>query len=104
MPWLQGVRHLKPANLTIRNLQLAPDVLAKMDEGGKGVLVSAFGTLVERIMINMTNPDPALGDERATAAHPHPFLSDFNVRKALSMAIDRALLVEMAWIGRALNP
>ena len=79
------------------NLQLAPDVLAKMDEGGKGVLVSAFGTLVERIMINMTNPDPALGDERATAAHPHPFLSDFNVRKALSMAIDRALLVEIGY-------
>jgi peptide/nickel transport system substrate-binding protein len=48
-------------------------------------------------MINLTNPDPALGDERATAAHPHPFLTDINVRKALSMAIDRELLVEIGY-------
>jgi peptide/nickel transport system substrate-binding protein len=31
------------------NLQLAPDVIAKMAEGGKGTPVSGFGTLVERI-------------------------------------------------------
>lgn len=79
------------------NLQLAPDVLANMEAAGKGKVVSSFGTLVERIMINMTNPDPALGDERATAKHPHPFLTDINVRKALSMAIDRELLVEIGY-------
>ncbi len=79
------------------NLQLAPDVLANMEAAGKGTVVSAFGTLVERIMVNLTNPDPALGDERSTAAHPHPFLTDFNVRKALSMAIDRELLVEIGY-------
>ncbi len=79
------------------NLQLAPDVLANMQKAGKGKVISAFGTLVERIMINMTNPDPALGDERATAKHPHPFLTDINVRKALSMAIDRNLLVEIGY-------
>lgn len=79
------------------NLQLAPDVLANMQAAGKGTVVSAFGTLVERIMINLTNPDPALGDERATAKHPHPFLSDMAVRKALSMAIDRKLLVEIGY-------
>jgi peptide/nickel transport system substrate-binding protein len=79
------------------NLQLAPDVLANMEAAGKGTVVSSFGTLVERIMINMTNPDPALGDERSTAKHPHPFLSDINVRKAMSMAVDRALLVEIGY-------
>lgn len=79
------------------NLQLAPDVLANMEAAGKGKVVSSFGTLVERIMINLTNPDPALGDERATAKHPHPFLTDMNVRKALSMAIDRNLLVEIGY-------
>ncbi|MCR9138459.1 MAG: peptide ABC transporter substrate-binding protein [Alphaproteobacteria bacterium] len=79
------------------NLQLAPDVLANMEAAGKGKVVSSFGTLVERIMINLTNPDPALGDERATAKHPHPFLTDINVRKALSMAIDRNLLVEIGY-------
>ena len=85
------------------NLQLAPDVLANMEAAGKGAVVSSFGTLVERIMVNLTNPDPALGDERATAKHPHPFLSDINVRKALSMALDRNLLVEIGY-GTAGRP
>jgi peptide/nickel transport system substrate-binding protein len=79
------------------NLQLAPDVLAQMAAAGKGTPVSAFGTLVERIEVNMTDPSPDLGDRRATADHPHPILSDLNVRKALSMAIDRALLVEVGY-------
>tara|TARA_R110001583_G_scaffold28168_3_gene100306 strand:- start:80 stop:1294 length:1215 start_codon:yes stop_codon:yes gene_type:complete len=86
------------------NMQLAPDVLAKMAEGGKGQAISAFGTLVERIEMNMTDPSPELPEgERATLAHPHPILSDFKVRKALSMAIDRPLLVEVGYgqAGRA---
>ncbi|WP_299557962.1 peptide ABC transporter substrate-binding protein [uncultured Sulfitobacter sp.] len=86
------------------NMQLAPDVLAKMAEGGQGKPVSAFGTLVERLEMNLTNPSPDLPPEtRATVAEPHPFLSDFKVRKALSMAIDRELLVEVGYgvAGRA---
>ena len=86
------------------NLQLAPDVIAEMEKGGMGVPVAGFGTLVERIMVNLTNPDPGLPEgERSTAGHPHPFLSDISVRKALSMAIDRDLLVEIGYgkAGRA---
>jgi peptide/nickel transport system substrate-binding protein len=86
------------------NLQLAPDVIAKMAEGGKGTPVSGFGTLVERIEMNMTDPSPDLPEgERATAEHPHPILSDERVRKALSMAIDRNLLVEIGY-GQAGRP
>jgi peptide/nickel transport system substrate-binding protein len=86
------------------NLQLAPDVIAAMADGGVGTPVSAFGTLVERIEMNMTDPSSDLPEgERATAAHPHPFLSDEKVRRALSMAIDRDLLVEVGYgdAGRA---
>jgi len=86
------------------NLQLAPDVIAKMAEGGKGKPMSAFGTLVERLELNMTDPSPDLPEgERATAEHPHPFLTDESVRRALSMAIDRELLVEVGYgqAGRA---
>ncbi|WP_212525294.1 peptide ABC transporter substrate-binding protein [Actibacterium sp. MT2.3-13A] len=79
------------------NLQLAPEVLANMQAAGKGQVVSAFGTLVERIMVNLTDPSAELGDERGTAKHPHPILSDKAVRQALSMAIDRALLVEIGY-------
>jgi len=32
-----------------------------MQEGGKGTPVAGFGPLVERLMVNNTNPDPALG-------------------------------------------
>lgn len=86
------------------NLQLAPDVLSKMAEGGKGTPISAFGTLVERIEVNFSDPSPELPEgERATLMHPHPILSDFNVRKALSMAIDRPLLVEVGY-GQAGRP
>jgi len=79
------------------NLQLAPDVLSGMAAAGKGKVVSGFGTLVERIMINLTDPNPKWGDERSTLKHPHPFLTDINVRKALSMAIDRQLLVDIGY-------
>ena len=79
------------------NLQLAPDVLAKMAKGGKGKTVAAFGTLVERIEMNLTDPSPKHGDARATTKHPHPYLTDIRVRKALSMAIDRELLVEIGY-------
>ena len=85
------------------NLQLAPEVLASMAKAGKGRVVSAFGTLVERIVLNLTNPDPALGAERSTAKRPHPALSDARVRKALSMAIDRRLLVRIGY-GAAGRP
>ena len=83
------------------NLQLAPDVIAKMEAAGKGTAIVGFGPLVERIEMNLTDPSPSLdADTRATVAAPHPFLSDINVRKALSMAIDRELLVEVGY-GKA---
>jgi peptide/nickel transport system substrate-binding protein len=86
------------------NLQLAPSVIAGMAAAGKGQAVSAFGTLVERIEMNLTDPSPSLPEgERSTAKHPHPILSDIRVRKALSMAIDREILVEVGYgqAGRA---
>ncbi|RBO54931.1 peptide ABC transporter substrate-binding protein [Rhodovulum sp. BSW8] len=79
------------------NLQLAPEVLDQMAAAGKGEVEVAFGTLVERIMVNFTDPDPKWGERRATADHPHPFLTDRAVRQALSMAIDRDLLTEIGY-------
>ncbi|MFK7868977.1 MAG: peptide ABC transporter substrate-binding protein [Roseobacter sp.] len=80
------------------NLQLAPDVISRMEEAGNGTNVVSFGTSVERIHINLTDPSPNLPEgERATVAHPHPFLTDISVRQAMSMAIDRALLTEVGY-------
>jgi peptide/nickel transport system substrate-binding protein len=48
--------------------------------------------------MNLTDPSPDLPEgERSTAKHPHPILSDVRVRKALSIAIDRDLLVEIGY-------
>ncbi|WP_418593641.1 peptide ABC transporter substrate-binding protein [Ponticoccus sp. (in: a-proteobacteria)] len=79
------------------NLQLAPDVIAEMEAGGKGVAVAGFGPLMERIMLNNTNPDPNLGPDERSVVRPHPYLSDPAVYKAMSMAIDRNLLVEVGY-------
>ncbi|MEZ5797370.1 MAG: peptide ABC transporter substrate-binding protein [Paracoccaceae bacterium] len=86
------------------NTQINPEMQAQMIAAGKGVLLNGFGTLVERVEMNMTDPDPALPEgERSTTKHPHPILSDINVRKALSMAIDRQTLVDIGYgsAGRA---
>ncbi len=37
-------------------LQVDPDALAKMEATGRGKVVSAFSSLVERIVVNQTNP------------------------------------------------
>ncbi len=79
------------------NAQVEPEILEQMATGGKGEVISAFGTLVERIHVNQTDPDPSLGDMRSTDAHTHPFLTDVNVVKALSLAIDRPILVETGY-------
>lgn len=80
------------------NLQLPPDVIAQSAKGGYGVPVSAFGALVERIEVNLTNPSPTLPEgERSTLAYPHPYLTHPDVRRALSMAIDRETLVAIGY-------
>jgi peptide/nickel transport system substrate-binding protein len=86
------------------NTQIPPDSQAAMTAAGKGQFVVAFGTLVERIEMNTTDPSPELPEgERATAKHPHPILSDIKVRTALSKAIDRSILVEVGY-GAGGNP
>ena len=79
------------------NLQLAPDVIAKMQEGGKGTPVAGFGPLVERIMINQTNPSSDLDADNRSVQRPHPIFNDIRVIQAMSHAIDRPLLVEVGY-------
>jgi peptide/nickel transport system substrate-binding protein len=75
------------------NVQVEKDILAQMELAGLGKVVPGYSTGVERLMINFTDPDPALGDNRSLWTpdnqYPHPFLSDYAVRRALSLAIDR---------------
>lgn len=80
------------------NIQVAPDVLAPMQAAGKGETIAAFGTLVERLELNLTDASSDLPEgERSTSKHPNPILSDEKVRRALSMALDRELLNEVGY-------
>ena len=79
------------------NLQIDPETLAEMETVGKGMVVSAFSSLVERVVLNQTNPDPALGEDRSeylAGANPHPLFSFSPIPQAMSMAIDRSLISE----------
>jgi peptide/nickel transport system substrate-binding protein len=83
------------------NLQISPAVLSQMEAAGNGQLVIAYGQSAERIMINFTNPDPALGDDRSVwkedGSNAHPFLSNLTIRQAMSMAIDRNIIADQLY-------
>ena len=79
------------------NLQVEPETLAQMEAASLGKVVAAFASDVERIVVNQTNPDPALGDDRSEylgGMNPHPFLTFTPIPQAMSMAIDRARIAE----------
>ena len=88
------------------NLQVEPEILTVMEEAGLGKVVVAFTSLVERIVVNQTNPDPALGDDRSEyldGQNPHPFLTFKPIRQAMSLAIDRSRISEELY-GFAAEP
>jgi peptide/nickel transport system substrate-binding protein len=86
------------------NLQVEAAVLQQLiDEGGIGTLLSVKGSSVERIVVNLSNPDPALGEKRSEPDQPHPFLRDQAVRRAIAMAIDRKTIAEQLY-GPAGDP
>jgi peptide/nickel transport system substrate-binding protein len=93
-------------------MQVEPEILRAMEAAGQGKIVTGFGSAVERLIVNLTNPDPNLGDDRSVWMdndgdgvndNPHPFLADYNVRRALSLAIDRNVIVQVGY-GQAGMP
>ncbi|MEE8374862.1 MAG: peptide ABC transporter substrate-binding protein [Acidimicrobiia bacterium] len=79
------------------NLQVDPIVLADMEATGLGIVKAGFASSVERIMVNQTDPNPDLGDQRSEPGTVHPFLTDPAVYQALSMAINRQELVDVGY-------
>jgi peptide/nickel transport system substrate-binding protein len=80
------------------NIQVEPQVLAGLEAGGKGQVVTVFGPISERILFNQTDPnrENAKGD-RATLEFPHPFFTDKRVRQAFNFAIDRATIAQQLY-------
>ena len=72
------------------NLQVEASVLKPMAASSTtGRLLTSYGSSVERLIINFSNPDASLGDKRGEPDTKHPFFTDIAVRRALAMATDR---------------
>jgi len=88
------------------NLQVEATTLRTLAQNSQsGTLVTAFGSSVERLDLNFSNPDSSLGDKRAEPDTRHPFLSDKSVRRALAMATNRDAIAQKIYgdglFGRA---
>jgi peptide/nickel transport system substrate-binding protein len=73
------------------NLQVDAAVLRPMAQASTTAsLVTVYGSSVERILVNFSNPAASLGPKRGEPDQPHPFFTDKAVRRALAMATDRS--------------
>ena len=78
------------------NLQVEPDTLQTLANSPKGQLMPLPGALIERILLNATDPNRATETgERSSIAFPHPFFSDKRVRRAFAHAIDRTAVARL---------
>ncbi|NEP54731.1 MAG: peptide ABC transporter substrate-binding protein, partial [Moorea sp. SIO3C2] len=72
--------------------------LKRLEAGGKGKVVAIFGALVERILMNQTDPNQqAPSGERSSLKFPHPFFKDKRVRQAFNLAIDRETIAQQLY-------
>lgn len=72
------------------NLQIEGETLAQFELDGQGRVVTNFGSRVERLQLNRTDPNRRTPTgERSSLQFPHPFLTDPLVLEALTYAIDR---------------
>ncbi|MDB9524855.1 peptide ABC transporter substrate-binding protein [Oscillatoria sp. CS-180] len=77
------------------NLQVEIDLLEDLQQDGEGVVVPVFGGLVERVMLNPTDPfRETESGERSSLTTTHPFFDDKRVRQAIAYAIDRDTIAE----------
>jgi|GEM_PF-44886 len=84
------------------NLQISPDVLSFMEAAGNGQVVVAFGSNVERLLLNQTNPSSNLGTSQrsiwfADGSNEHPFLTIPAMSRAMSLAIDRNIIADQLY-------
>ncbi|MBM4443157.1 MAG: peptide ABC transporter substrate-binding protein [Candidatus Rokubacteria bacterium] len=85
------------------NLQVADDILKRLEQGGKGRVQLNNGGAVEHIQCNASDPWKDVDGERSSLKTSHPLLSDPAVRQALNMLVDRAGINEQIYgrLGQA---
>jgi peptide/nickel transport system substrate-binding protein len=71
------------------NLQVEDELLVRLEQGGKGKTSIIPGGNIEFIQLNMTDPWTETDGERSHPKSKHPILTEFAVRQAISLCIDR---------------
>jgi len=71
------------------NMQVEDEILKKLEAGGKGRVSIAPGGSLEMLQFQQSDPWNEVEGERAHKNSKHPSLSDFNVRDAINMLVDR---------------
>lgn len=80
------------------NIQVEPQVLKQLEAVGLGRVVTSPDSGVERIWLNFTDPLRSTADgERSSVEFPHPFLTDWKVRQAFNLAIDRETIASQLY-------
>jgi len=75
------------------------DVLQRLEQGGKGKVLIAFGGRITHVQLNQTDPWTEVDGERSSVRTVHPFLTDPSVREALALLVDRGGIQEQI-LGR----
>lgn len=87
------------------NLQVEPEVLYSMStDDSAGVLDVSPGTGVDRMNVNLSDPNTEVDGERSHFGTPHPILSDPAVRQAIRLGIDFKLISDSIYFGGELEP
>jgi peptide/nickel transport system substrate-binding protein len=76
------------------NMQVEADVLASLEKNGIGTVVLTNGSGIEHLQFNQTDPNTEVDGEKGSIKTKHPFFSDLKVRQALTLAINRKLVVD----------
>jgi peptide/nickel transport system substrate-binding protein len=85
------------------NTQVEAAILEQLAATGTGRIVPKPGPNMERILINFSDPNQEVNGQRSEKNTPHPFLSELQVRQALSLAVDRETIATQLY-GQAGQP
>ena len=79
------------------NILAEPAVLQDLAAGGQGQMTYVFKPQMERILFNFSDPSQVVDGQRSHADTPHPFLSEKQVRQAISLAVDRNTITKQLY-------
>lgn len=86
------------------NLQVEPQILAELAAAGRGTLVVARGTSVERIEMQFADPNAEVDGQRAEVNTVNPVIGDLAVRQAINVAVQRDVISNQLYAGVEFEP